>query len=56
MDHLACFMAGNLALGAMTSNDAVRAARDLRTGKVKMSVCVPRWYEYEQHLNKVVFL
>lgn len=34
MDHLACFMAGNLALGAVTSNDPVRAARDLRTGKV----------------------
>ncbi|CAM9245529.1 unnamed protein product, partial [Hapterophycus canaliculatus] len=33
MDHLACFMAGNLALGSMTSKDASRAARDLKTGK-----------------------
>ncbi|CAN0173335.1 unnamed protein product, partial [Ectocarpus fasciculatus] len=33
MDHLACFLAGNLALGAMTSPDSGKAARDLRTGK-----------------------
>lgn len=34
MDHLACFMAGNLALGSVTSKDTARAARDLKTGKV----------------------
>ncbi|CAM9228299.1 unnamed protein product, partial [Scytosiphon promiscuus] len=33
MDHLACFMAGNLALGSMTSKDPAKAARDLKTGK-----------------------
>lgn len=35
MDHLACFMAGNLALGSMTSQDPARAARDLKTGKAR---------------------
>ncbi|CBJ30981.1 Mannosyl-oligosaccharide 1,2-alpha-mannosidase, family GH47 [Ectocarpus siliculosus] len=39
MDHLACFLAGNLALGAMTSHDSRRAARDLRTGKALAYTC-----------------
>ncbi|CAN0020821.1 unnamed protein product, partial [Discosporangium mesarthrocarpum] len=39
MDHLACFVAGNLALGAATTADPVRAARDLRTGKALAYTC-----------------
>ncbi|CAM9184066.1 unnamed protein product [Choristocarpus tenellus] len=39
MDHLACFVAGNLALGAFTTKDPLRAARDLKTGKALAYTC-----------------
>ncbi|KAG5181591.1 mannosyl-oligosaccharide 1,2-alpha-mannosidase [Tribonema minus] len=38
MDHLACFMAGSLGLGAATSEDKERAQRDMKLGKVKCDV------------------
>jgi hypothetical protein len=36
MDHLACFMAGLLALGSTTAATAERAERDLSLGKVSL--------------------
>lgn len=42
MDHLACFMAGSLALGAYTDPnglDSERAQRDLKTGKALAYTC-----------------
>lgn len=35
MDHLVCFLAGTLALGAQTAEDPERAARDMKTAKVR---------------------
>lgn len=35
MDHLVCFLAGTLALGAQTTDDPVRRDRDMKTAKVK---------------------
>ncbi|CAM9178518.1 unnamed protein product [Phaeothamnion confervicola] len=40
MDHLACFVGGNLALGAATSPDGENAARDLQTGKALAYTCL----------------
>merc|ERR1711862_247314 len=42
MDHLACFMAGSLALGAYTHPDGLESAkaqRDLKTGKALAYTC-----------------
>lgn len=42
MDHLACFMAGSLALGAYTHPgglDSIKAQRDLQTGKALAYTC-----------------
>ncbi|CAB1119255.1 unnamed protein product [Ectocarpus sp. CCAP 1310/34] len=46
MDHLACFLAGNLALGAMTSPDSRGAARDLRTGKASVALAYTCYQMY----------
>lgn len=35
MDHLACFLAGTLALGAQTADDPNIRERDMKTAKVK---------------------
>lgn len=34
MDHLVCFLAGTLALGAETTTDPTRKERDMKTAKV----------------------
>eukprot|EP00903_Cladosiphon_okamuranus_P020635 g18945.t1 len=39
MDHLVCFLAGTLALGAQTTEDAERADRDLKTAKALAYTC-----------------
>ncbi|CAM9266648.1 unnamed protein product, partial [Chrysoparadoxa australica] len=39
MDHLACFLPGMLALGAVTSEDPARAERDMSTAKELMTTC-----------------
>eukprot|EP00611_Tribonema_gayanum_P015110 TRINITY_DN268_c0_g1_i5.p1 TRINITY_DN268_c0_g1~~TRINITY_DN268_c0_g1_i5.p1 ORF type:complete len:838 (-),score=164.59 TRINITY_DN268_c0_g1_i5:520-3033(-) len=39
MDHLACFMAGSLGLGAATSQDKERAERDMKLGKALAYTC-----------------
>ena len=42
MDHLACFMAGSLALGAYAHPDGLhshKAQRDLKTGKALACTC-----------------
>lgn len=38
MDHLVCFLAGTLALGAQTTDDKERADRDLKTAKVTVGI------------------
>lgn len=35
MDHLVCFLAGTLALGAETTTDLKRKERDMKTAKVQ---------------------
>eukprot|EP01051_Picozoa_sp_SAG22_P013516 SAG22_NODE_1524_length_4228_cov_4.624606_2_plen_346_part_00 len=40
MDHLACFLPGNLAMGVAHRPDAPNAARDLQTAKDLMDTCV----------------
>ncbi|CAN0170907.1 unnamed protein product, partial [Ascophyllum nodosum] len=39
MDHLVCFLAGTLALGAETTDDADRKARDMKTAKALGYTC-----------------
>ncbi|CAB1115373.1 unnamed protein product [Ectocarpus sp. CCAP 1310/34] len=39
MDHLVCFLAGTLALGSQTTDDPVRADRDLKTAKALAYTC-----------------
>ncbi|CAM9566441.1 unnamed protein product [Pylaiella littoralis] len=39
MDHLACFLAGTLALGAQTADDPATAARDMKTAKALAYTC-----------------
>lgn len=35
MDHLVCFLAGTLALGAQSTDDEGRAERDMKTAKAR---------------------
>eukprot|EP00752_Nemacystus_decipiens_P015936 g14242.t1 len=39
MDHLVCFVAGTLALGAQTATDPVKAERDMKTAKALAYTC-----------------
>eukprot|EP00904_Undaria_pinnatifida_P011230 jgi/Undpi1/7237/HiC_scaffold_22.g09710.m1 len=39
MDHLVCFLAGTLALGAQTTDDEERAERDMKTAKALAYTC-----------------
>jgi len=53
MDHLACFMGGNLALGAYTNPDGLdspRAKRDLRLGKALAYTC---YQMYSNHKSGI---
>lgn len=59
MDHFACFMAGNLALGAYTDPDGLespRAQRDLKTGKALAYTCYQMYAQSKTGLGPEVVL